>query len=475
MNSLNRLASARYAIVVAHPDDEVLWFNSVLSGASKIIICYGDLDGDIDLGSNRRKVMASYPLDSLYFLDLPEGGFYNKTNWENPRCSSVGVMLKLKEDQCRYRNNFNILIDKLSPLLSDIDCVFTHNPWGEYGHEDHVQIFHVINSLLLSKSGGSMFVPSVFSEKSYSLRSKHVGANQFAKIQQHSNPVLAYELKHLYCINNCWTWHQDWSPTTQEEFISFMPSRHIYSEAESPPTLKRIGGMATIPSRCEGLPLVLESILPSLDHLYLWFDIYEDIPKKYMCVEKITPILGISKNARLGCSGKFFGLRMISEKCHYFCFDDDIIYPTDYVPRLSAAIRRYGGRHFVGVHGNNYHLFPGSYAHDRTCLHFRDQAPFDCSIDELGTGTIAFQNDVMPIDIDGWKYGNMSDLNLMIDCVRYGIDRISIRRPQNWLRAIATNQPDSIWRGTQKDDRLQTKILNEAMLKFKEGWAMSFG
>ena len=416
--------------------------------------------------------MENYPLESLHFLDLPEGDFYNKSNWEKPRCSSVGVMLDSSKDQSRYHENFRILVSKLSPLLHDIDHVFTHNPWGEYGHEDHVQIFCVINFIFHNKGKGTLFFPTVTSEKSEPLRAKHGSVDQNQKIQERSNSILAYQLKRLYSENSCWTWHLDWSPPAFDEFIAYTP-RPICSEAASAPT-KRIGGMATIPSRYQDLPLVLDSILPSLDHLYIWFDIYEEIPQEYKSVEKITPILGVSINNNLGCSGKFFGLRMVSEKCYYFCFDDDIIYPPDYVCRLSAAIRRYGGRNFVGVYGNNYHLFPQSYARDRICLHFSDPATFDCTIDELGTGTIAFQNDVMPIEIDKWQHGNMSDLNLMIDCVRYGVDRISVRRAQNWLRAIAESQPDSIWRGTKKDDSLQTRIINDAMLTFADGWAMSF-
>ena len=40
------------ALVVAHPDDEALWFSSVLTRVDKIVICYQDLEGS-DLGQKR--------------------------------------------------------------------------------------------------------------------------------------------------------------------------------------------------------------------------------------------------------------------------------------------------------------------------------------------------------------------------------------------------------------------------------------
>ncbi len=42
--------------------------------------------------------------------------------------------------------NFHRLRDMLRPELEGLDAVVTHNPWGEYGHEEHIQVFRVISA-----------------------------------------------------------------------------------------------------------------------------------------------------------------------------------------------------------------------------------------------------------------------------------------------------------------------------------------
>jgi len=38
------------------------------------------------------------------------------------------------------------------------------------------------------------------------------------------------------------------------------------------------------------------------------------------------------------------GLKLNGEPCLYFCFDDDILYPPDYVERMATALYRYSYR-----------------------------------------------------------------------------------------------------------------------------------
>ena len=40
-----------------------------------------------------------------------------------------------------------MLKDLLRARLGDCRNVITHNPWGEYGHEDHVQVFRAVTAL----------------------------------------------------------------------------------------------------------------------------------------------------------------------------------------------------------------------------------------------------------------------------------------------------------------------------------------
>jgi len=41
----------------------------------------------------------------------------------------------------------NVLVDGLRAALHGISTVFVHNPWGEYGHDDHRRLYAAISAL----------------------------------------------------------------------------------------------------------------------------------------------------------------------------------------------------------------------------------------------------------------------------------------------------------------------------------------
>lgn len=224
-------------------------------------------------------------------------------------------------------------------------------------------------------------------------------------------------------------------------------------------TLPRIGGMASIPTRAGDLKQVLERIVPQVERLYLFLHGYEAIPAVARH-SRIVPVLAPADTA-FRASGKFYGLLQQTGPCLYFCFDDDILYPPDYVARMTAAILRYGGRAFVGVHGTNYPGTGVSYARDRKGRHFASRLRLDRVIDELGCGTLAFSSELLNIDPRRWPHGDMDDLMLAIEAERNGISRIAIRRPRRWLMPLRQQQPDSLWVRTLADDSRQSAQLVE--------------
>lgn len=224
-------------------------------------------------------------------------------------------------------------------------------------------------------------------------------------------------------------------------------------------TLPRIGGMASIPTRAGDLEQVLDRIVPQLERLYLFLHGYEAIPAVARH-SRIVPVLAPADSA-FRASGKFYGLLQQTGPCLYFCFDDDILYPPDYVARMTSAIVRYGGRALVGVHGTDYPDTGTSYAHDRKSRHFARRLRLDRVIDELGCGTVAFSSELLSIDPRRWPHGDMEDLMLAIDAERNGIDRIAVRRGRHWLVPLHQHQPDSLWVRTLADDSRQSAELVE--------------
>ncbi len=80
-------------IVAAHPDDEVLWFSSILADVDEVIICYNDLFDDAKTSKGRKRALAEFPHDNISSLDIMESGVFALADWENPIPSAYGIEL----------------------------------------------------------------------------------------------------------------------------------------------------------------------------------------------------------------------------------------------------------------------------------------------------------------------------------------------------------------------------------------------
>jgi hypothetical protein len=207
--------SKNIKIIVAHPDDEVIFFSSILKSASKIIFCF-DQSQDKIVNLGRRTIKKSFPLKNACFLNIKEANIFNEANWKYPEKKSNDFILN--KNRFAYRKNYLKLKSYLLKIITKGDTIYTHNPWGEYGHEDHVLVFNVIKSLKI-KFQLSIFVNNYVSNKSYN----------FMRVNQHllSNTVqnktidkkLVDKLKKFYISNLCWTFDDNYKWPKKEIFI----------------------------------------------------------------------------------------------------------------------------------------------------------------------------------------------------------------------------------------------------------------
>ena len=51
-------------LIVAHPDDEVLFFSSILKDVDKVIVCFGPSDDEI-ISKGRKLLQQYYPLQNI--------------------------------------------------------------------------------------------------------------------------------------------------------------------------------------------------------------------------------------------------------------------------------------------------------------------------------------------------------------------------------------------------------------------------
>lgn len=204
-------------IVSAHPDDEILWFSSILDKVDRIIICFLGCKKHLEWKSNRKKVIDNYPLQNLSCLEIEESCSYKWSNWIEPISNEFGMEVMTEKNN--YNNNYYKIKEILEQKIKHYANVFTHNPWGEYGHAEHVQIYKIMWSLQ-KKYSFNLWFTNYCSNKSYKLYMDHISINSMNYVKFPVNKTLTNTIKNLYIKNNCWTWEDDWSWFENDYFFT---------------------------------------------------------------------------------------------------------------------------------------------------------------------------------------------------------------------------------------------------------------
>jgi LmbE family N-acetylglucosaminyl deacetylase len=220
---------ARAAIVVAHPDDEILWFSSLVAQVGRIVICYGAISPNSRNAVNRRRALAAYPLDTVIFLDLPI-----------PPAGAAPA----REAQDRA-----VLTERLAPALVGTDIVFTHNPWGEYGQADHQRVHAAIGGLW-PVMGFALYVSC------YAARHQLAGIAVALGASGGVGEVMTLPLRRvdraaifaLYRAHSCWSWTLLWVWPRREHFLRLRGDQSGAAAVEIP---VRVFGSRVKHSRAE--------------------------------------------------------------------------------------------------------------------------------------------------------------------------------------------------------------------------------
>jgi len=114
-------------IVMAHPDDEVIFGWPVLKQASSILICSNDKN-NVDRAWCRYRYKALEEVGELIGIPVKSLDYPSDFYKLNARDGSLR----------RFMDDVQSNIDKRA------DSIFTHNWMGEYGHMDHLLIYQII-------------------------------------------------------------------------------------------------------------------------------------------------------------------------------------------------------------------------------------------------------------------------------------------------------------------------------------------
>lgn len=194
------------AVVVAHPDDEILWLSSVVSSADRIVLCFGDQFERPKSSAARRQVVKALPLPGLVDLMITESGAGFSTDLANPKLTPSGIEITDAAARLRYEANYAALVEALRETLQGYGDVYTHNPWGEYGHAEHIQVYRAI-AALQAELGYTIWFSNYVSPASLPL-ARQIGNEPCWTQRREIVPdrVLAHWLKRIYQRHGAWTW-----------------------------------------------------------------------------------------------------------------------------------------------------------------------------------------------------------------------------------------------------------------------------
>lgn len=222
-----------------------------------------------------------------------------------------------------------------------------------------------------------------------------------------------------------------------------------------------IGGMASIPDRCDYLRQAVASVLPCLDELHVYLNGYPAVPD-FLDHTKII-VHRSQEHGDLGDAGKFFTVG--SRRSYYFALDDDIVYPPDFVWTLLNTLRAQraqGRRVAVGLHGK---VMPSRVEHyyggHRRQYHGAQALAEPKAVHVLATCALVFHTDDLPITLaDFGGPRNMADIHFSIACQRHRVGCLVIPRPERWIHIQPIPAENTIWGQYHRNDQAQTDLFN---------------
>ena len=118
-------------MIVAHPDDDILWGGAHLIEDNYLVVCI--TCGPNKVRVNEFKKVMDKTNDKYIMLGYPDKTNGERDNWN----SSKDAMMKDLEE----------ILD-----LKEWDVIVVHNPDGEYGHQHHKMASQFVTSLVKDKS-----------------------------------------------------------------------------------------------------------------------------------------------------------------------------------------------------------------------------------------------------------------------------------------------------------------------------------
>lgn len=213
-------------IVAAHPDDEILWFSSLLNEVDHVLLCYLSEMINPEFGERRQQALSKIQSkiqfgQKLSCLEVVSLGVTKPGSYLSPKFCQYGLELKnrygeLDKFNSKYKENYFKLRNKLATALVGYQNVVTHNPWGEYGHVEHVQVYRAVKELQESM-GFDIWYSNYCSTRTIGLITPMLNATKAVTFGTNFNITEA--AMNAYKETDCWTWYKGWCWAKEETFF----------------------------------------------------------------------------------------------------------------------------------------------------------------------------------------------------------------------------------------------------------------
>lgn len=180
-------------LIVAHPDDEILWFNP--TGFEKIYVVFCGRHDRENFSAQRKAALKAHPLATqINLLDFDEPGYWKDTT-----------------RHAYFEKSKNKFLDWLYELKKNTPSeIFTHNELGEYGHSDHILVSNCVNEIFSQFC--PIWMPTIgFESRPYE---KRIERQQAIDLDQF------VEIRNIYLQHKVWTWNLNFFPPLRATYYT---------------------------------------------------------------------------------------------------------------------------------------------------------------------------------------------------------------------------------------------------------------
>tara|TARA_R100001509_G_scaffold164556_1_gene142623 strand:- start:228 stop:875 length:648 start_codon:yes stop_codon:yes gene_type:complete len=196
-------------MVMAHPDDEILFGWPIFFNPNyekKLIICSSDFNNPDRKWCKYRKHSLFKVCNAenvpVYCLD------YNSSFYKTPTRRPKNLPRNdYGDSQAPFRKMCDHIAKAVRNVEDDFDYIFTHNPYGEYGHMDHKLLFE----LILKTTKKDILITDICINSNWAAKkdfTKKINRLYYSnKIDTCSIDIDKYKkYEDIYKQDNVWTW-----------------------------------------------------------------------------------------------------------------------------------------------------------------------------------------------------------------------------------------------------------------------------